>query len=374
MIAATLVADSTAYHQHRLTTVEGVIPRVVLAELNTHRDFSRNSASSRAIPFNKMIEMVQLNPFIPLAFQKDHPGMQGIHYIKNQQALNMRLDQHLRARDAAVKAATELHTPLNDLYSKEEYPFEWEDQEPVTKQICNRYLEPFMWHKVLITSTEWENFFNLRCPQYERPYYLNGDSEPSGHIALRSRGEYLRDCTPEYIATSTPKTDLDWLLSDKGQAEIHIKYFAELIYDEMLKNTPQKLKAGEWHIPYKEHIQIPLDGTEFYTDREVTETKVKISTVMAARTSYTRVDHDLSRWDLPRYLEKFEGLKTAKPIHASPFEHASVTMDFQEYETFTRTKPIYEDNKVIDIKVSKGWCRNFRGFIQARELVESGRL
>jgi hypothetical protein len=36
----------------------------------------------------------------------------------------------------------------------------------VTKQICNRYLEPFMWHTVLVTSTEWENFFKLRCPDY----------------------------------------------------------------------------------------------------------------------------------------------------------------------------------------------------------------
>ena len=65
MIKAEIIADSLSPQGHRLTTFICVFPRIVLAEFNTHRMLSRNSASSRAIPFNKMLEMVKTNPFIP---------------------------------------------------------------------------------------------------------------------------------------------------------------------------------------------------------------------------------------------------------------------------------------------------------------------
>ncbi len=148
MISAKILADSVNPQGDRLTTMEVVFPRIVLAEFNTHRLFSRNSASSRAIPFNKMVKMVEENPFIPLAFQKDHKGMQGNEYLDT---LNSHIaKQHwLKARDNAVLQAT-----LLNRYN-------------VTKQLCNRLLEPFMYHKVIVTATEFSNFFALRCPIYE---------------------------------------------------------------------------------------------------------------------------------------------------------------------------------------------------------------
>ena len=80
MIEAKIIADSICPKGHRITTYILTFPRMILAELNTHRLFSRNSASSRAIPFNKMVEVVKENPFIPIAWQKDHKGMQGTEY------------------------------------------------------------------------------------------------------------------------------------------------------------------------------------------------------------------------------------------------------------------------------------------------------
>jgi hypothetical protein len=65
-ISATVVADSINQFNHRITTMLLIMPRYILAEFNTHRMFSRNSASSRAIPFKKMIDMVKNDPFIPL--------------------------------------------------------------------------------------------------------------------------------------------------------------------------------------------------------------------------------------------------------------------------------------------------------------------
>ena len=77
MIQAKIVADSINIQGDRLTTLEVVMPRYILAEFNTHSMLSKNSASSRAIPFNKMVKAVQENPFVPYAWQKDHKGMQG---------------------------------------------------------------------------------------------------------------------------------------------------------------------------------------------------------------------------------------------------------------------------------------------------------
>ena len=107
--------------------------------------FSRNSASSRAIPFEKMVRMVKGNPFIPLAFQSGHKGMQGAEYLPEDHQTRYCPNTWLRARDAAIEHATYLHKNLN-----------------CTKQLVNRLLEPFMWHTVIVTSSEWENFFKLQ--------------------------------------------------------------------------------------------------------------------------------------------------------------------------------------------------------------------
>ena len=81
-ISAKVIADSKNEFGNRITTMIVTFPRFILAELNTHRMMSRNSASSRATPFEKMLEAVSNNPFIPIAWQKDHKGMQGSECVK----------------------------------------------------------------------------------------------------------------------------------------------------------------------------------------------------------------------------------------------------------------------------------------------------
>lgn len=161
-ISAEIIADSKDSRGNRITTFVLTFPRFILAELNTHRLFSRNSASSRAIPFEKMVKMVEEDPFIPIAWQKDHKGMQGSEYITHLEHLDLRKKQWILARDYAIEMATSMNHKLEtfggDII---------DDGSGVTKQICNRLLEPFMWHKVICTFTEGENFFNLRCPNYE---------------------------------------------------------------------------------------------------------------------------------------------------------------------------------------------------------------
>ena len=70
-IEAKIVADSINKQGDRITTFLLTYPRFIHSELMTHRMFSRNSASSRAIPFEKMVKDVLENPFIPIAWQKE---------------------------------------------------------------------------------------------------------------------------------------------------------------------------------------------------------------------------------------------------------------------------------------------------------------
>ena len=147
MIKTEIVAHSLSLQGDELISVLCTFPRIILSEMNTHRMLSKNTSSSRAIPFNKMVEAVQENPFIPIAWQKEHTGMQGSEYLTG----TLNEYNWLKARDKAVEQAKILHGL------------------DVTKQLCNRLLEPFMWTTMLITGSKegWDNFFHLRNPVYE---------------------------------------------------------------------------------------------------------------------------------------------------------------------------------------------------------------
>ena len=218
-INAQIVADSVNKQGNRITTFLLTYPRFIHGELMTHRMFSRNSASSRAIPFKKMVKMVEEDPFIPIAWQKDHKGMQGNEYLDFN--VPSCTGEWLRARSQAVRFAKELNA------------------HGVTKQLCNRLLEPFMWHTVLVTATEWDNFFELRCPRY-----VNGYDEE-----FRSRKDYLNGTAePEMY----PKTEEQWWKLSQSSAEIHIQALAETMWDAMNESIPNQLEAGEYHVPFFE--------------------------------------------------------------------------------------------------------------------------
>jgi thymidylate synthase ThyX len=146
-ISAKVVLDSVSRHEERLTTVEVVLPRFILAELNTHRVFSRNSASSRAIPLSKQISKIMEDPFVPKVFMENKPGMQAATPLDDA-GQKEATDLWLKARDAAFYYAEKLGK-LN-----------------VHKQWASRILEPFMWHTAIVSSTEWDNFFSQRLSKH----------------------------------------------------------------------------------------------------------------------------------------------------------------------------------------------------------------
>jgi len=340
MIQAKVVADSKNEFGNRLTTMVVTFPRFILAEFNTHRMFSRNSASSRAIPFEKMVKSVEENPFIPIAWQKDHKGMQGNEYFNNPD-INTIKDEWLNAKNEAVTAAK----ILNEV--------------GITKQLCNRLLEPFMYHTVIVTATEWENFFALRCPQYNIQLPIKADKSfgHSGNRLWRSWKDIVSDSDNNEIIKNA--TILEKLRDNKGQAEIHMMALAEAMWDVYNESTPKELKAGEWHVPFGDGItNIKLNeqfGRQIKRE-EGLQIAIKIATARCARVSYTVVGEEGKPDNYENDIKLHDRLLASK--HLSPFEHCGRAMNINEYD------PCYDLPEHL-----RGVSGNFKGFIQYRKTI-----
>lgn len=169
MTYAKVIADSTFENGTRLTTMEIKLHRFVLAELNTHRVFSRNSASSRAIPVSKQLQRIRDNLAMPVVWPKEQKGMQGG-------------ETH---DDETVERLTDLwYSAAADVCDLAQFLHE---SHKLHKSVTNRLLEPFMWHTVVITATAWDNFFLQRCSPLAQPeirlaaqlaYEAMNESEP----------------------------------------------------------------------------------------------------------------------------------------------------------------------------------------------------
>jgi hypothetical protein len=347
MIRAEIVADSLSPQGDRLISVLATFPRIILAEVNTHRMLSKNTSSSRAIPFEKMVEAIRTNPFIPIAWQKDHKGMQGTEYLSGTEQTQI----WLRMKDNAINEAILL------------------SECDTTKQLCNRPLETFMWTTMLITGPfegGWDNFFDLRCPQYQDTF---------GNF-YRSRKDFNVACFD-----GKDWNEIDWLKANKGQAEIHMMALAECIWDSINESTPKELLAGEWHLPFKDKIDSlnieatikSVNNNEHYNSIPL---YAKISTAMAARTSYTIVGEE-KEIDYVKMVELHDKLIAQNPPHSSPMEHCAKAMNDVDYETHVKglvpsTVRTGSLKGLTSIPLAaKGWCRNFKGFIPYRHIVES---
>jgi len=211
--AARIILDSIGPNGARLTTFEVTMPRIVLAEFNTHRMFSRNSASSRAIPVEKMLARVKEHPFFPAYWGKNQKGMQADVELTSQEQDEAAYEWS-RAADEMIARAEKLRVI------------------GVHKQITNRLLEPFMWHTVVFTATELTNFFALRdsrmaAPEIQKPAHLiveaYENSKPmqlragEWHLPFVAFQELLRGHDGEWFGAILP-TQEDWIYWAKVSA------------------------------------------------------------------------------------------------------------------------------------------------------------
>lgn len=150
MINAKVILDSVAENGSRLTTMELEYPRFIHAEFMTHRAFSRNSASSRAIPVERFLNRVTTDPAMP------------IHYGANQKGMSA--DEELSYEDK-LKCIYK----IKGLMGEAVWVVKQLSNLGLHKQVANRYLEPWFHIKVICSATEWTNFFLLRCYKAAMP-------------------------------------------------------------------------------------------------------------------------------------------------------------------------------------------------------------
>lgn len=148
MINVMIIADSLAPSGVRLTTFVLEYPRFIHAEFMTHRMFSRNASSSRAIPFKKQVQMIKENMAAPIEFRTNKKGMQAGGAMTDQEKL------FAIWREASEDAIRHAHR-LSDFNCH--------------KQYVNRLIEPFTHIKVICTSSDYTNFFGLRVHSMAQP-------------------------------------------------------------------------------------------------------------------------------------------------------------------------------------------------------------
>ncbi len=217
MITAKVISDSISNAGKRITTMELEYPRFIHAEFMTHRVFSRNAASSRAIPVAQVINQVRNDPAMPIHWGKNQPGMQANEQLEGE-ALAYAKNLWLRAAAYAAMQAER----MNDL--------------GLHKQVANRILEPFQNIKVVVTATEWDNFFKLR---------------------------------------------------DHKDAQPEIRELAIQMRAAMNASTPKLLLAGQWHLPY-------VTNPEGMTLKQA----LMISASCCAQVSYRKLDDSSEKAEL----------------------------------------------------------------------------
>lgn len=274
MIESKIIKDSISYNGIRLTTMQIKFHRFILPEFNTHRMFSRNFQSSRAIPTEKLIEQVRNNPAMPVFLGKNQPGMQSKEELDDASKNAAIHDWKLSANYAANIAHSMLFNGLH-------------------KQTVNRVLEPYLYITGIVTATEWDNFFELRC---------HSDAQPEM--------QELAFCMKKAINGSTPKS----------------------------------IAFGQWHLPYitNEDYQHSL------TDLDL----AKISAARCARVSY--LNHDGSKPDIKKDLQLFERLAGSTPIHASPLEHQATPLTddkfCKNFNGWQQYRDVFEHHKFLTRK------------------------
>lgn len=366
-ISTDIINHSKGENGGELITYKLTYPRIILAEVNTHKLIMKNTSSSRAIPFEKMVEVVEKEPFIPIAWQLSHKGMQGTKYLTDPKHIEEKNNIWLAARDMSVDISKELvGNIINVIYNGEEVVYKEEFvNTSLSKNYGNRLLEPFMWVVQVVTGSReaFENLFRLRCPIYDISNDVLRLAGSDAKTSFNSKKEVIKK-----FPQLSKKDDLWWLQRNKGQAEIHFMDLAEKMYDALKESKPVELKEGEWHIPFSNEL--------CFTPEMSLMDKIVLSCAMIARTSYTKIG-DEQNISLETARKIFD--KCKKERHDSIFEHAGRCMTKKEWKTNLRGVvhlDVPDDEEYYyygGIEKARGWNKAFKGFLQLRTFIEEGR-
>lgn len=262
-------------------------PAFMHQDFMTHRAFSRNAMSTRAIPMLKMLRMILSDMAMPIHWGKNQGGMQA-------------KEELFGFRRWVARTLWKTAGYLACLFAYLLYLV------GVHKQVGNMILWPFMHFTTVVSSTEWDNFLELR-------------DHPDARPEIQALAREMRKCLE--------RTD-----------DIQLLY------------------KGEWHLPFVSMSDIEdacageADGGDYVEDLK------KLSTARCASTSYKTVDgFDMT---MDRAISLHDKLVAARPIHASPAEHVA-----QADERWV----IWKDDKKVGFRwANPKEHGNFKGFRQYR--------
>lgn len=273
-----------------LTTYQLRYWRGIHSELMTHRVFSRNAGSSRARPSRAIIEQVRHDPWGPLHWGQNQPGMQADEQVQHVEHAK---DRWQWAAQQAADAAQGMH----DM--------------GLHKQVVNRVLEPYTFIDVVVTATDFANWFALR---------------------------------------------------DHKDADPTIRDLAAQMKDELNGIKRQELQPGEWHLPYirpedhrhaYDHLKRGRITRDEPSQTQIMQMLLKMSTARCARISYRAFDGSES--PVEKDVELFQKLLISTPLHASPAEHIA-------------SPDVLVDNAWQNPQ----YHANFHGWIQYRRTIPGG--
>lgn len=285
--SANVICHSQAPNGEELITMEIELHRFILPEFNTHRCFSRNFQSSRAVPVEKMIDQVRNNPALPVHWGKNQRGMvaEGEHdsfidmdwCLSEYEKLGINLG---KSAEQSWKIAATFAADTAESFNKAGYH----------KQVVNRLLEPFMWTKGVVTATRegFNSFFKLRS------HY---------------------------------------------QAQPEIKALSDKMVEALESSHPTKLNYGEYHLPYIQDV----DKSFYSNDKYSTENAIKISASCCAQVSYRALDDSLEKalkiYNMLNLPEN--GVYPKDPPHFSPVEHVAKVIDSTLIESHSKGRTTY---------------------------------
>ena len=310
MIKAKIITDSISKHTgQRITTFELDYNRYIHGELMTHRVFSRNSSSSRAIPIQTMINHIKATTAMPIHWGKNQSGMQAREEIVNK---GYAKNYWLGARDSAIEHAKLL------------------SQLGLHKQIVNRILEPYQMMKVVVTATSFDNWFNLR---------LHEDAQPEIHELAKVMYEALALSEP--VELSHGEWHLPYIERQRDE-EGELKYF---VYNQ--DEDPSSEAYGHQY-----YVPLTLEQAQ------------KISCSCAAQVSYRKSDTSIEK-----AIAIYDKLVNSSPVHASAFEHCA-TPTTGAYFEYGMVDFSTLDKGVTHVNINMEACSgNFTNWIQYRQLI-----
>ena len=298
-IRAAVVANSvSAISGEEIVTFLIDFPRFILPEFNTHRVISKSGASSRAIPVAKSIEAIQNHSYMPIHFGQNKAGMSADQEVDKTTKFTAKCAWDFAARNAIDSAKT-----LNSL--------------GIHKQVTNRVLEPFSYMRMVVTATEWDNFFWLR---------LHEDADP------------------------------------------HINELARVMLFALQESIPLPLQHGDYHVPFfGEGFWTPAIEARYGV---TAQQAIEHSMSCCAQTSYRKLDMSAEKTE--DIIKKLFG---GSRVHGSPSEHIASPMAVPMLNLIPSEYLMADYIQVMPEAThldrhGNFWSNNFKHWSQYRDSIE----